>query len=114
MQSHDPGCGGKGYRLKRRCRACPKGLTESAEKILTFEVEPGMADGHVISLENEGDEFIGQLPGHVNFKVSTLPHPTFTRQGDDLYMDLHISLTESLVAFSKNFLHVDGHKVKIS
>mmetsp|Transcript_42450 Transcript_42450/g.68929 ORF Transcript_42450/g.68929 Transcript_42450/m.68929 type:complete len:383 (+) Transcript_42450:251-1399(+) len=114
MQSQDPACGGKGYRLKRRCRACPKGLTESAEKILTFEVEPGMADGHVISLENEGDEFIGQLPGHVNFRVSTLPHPTFTRKGDDLFMDLHISLPESLVEFRKSFVHVDGHKVKIS
>mmetsp|Transcript_27751 Transcript_27751/g.38598 ORF Transcript_27751/g.38598 Transcript_27751/m.38598 type:complete len:380 (-) Transcript_27751:221-1360(-) len=113
MQSQDPGCAGKGYRLKRRCKACPKGLTESAENILTFEVEPGMADGHVIVLENEGDEFVGQLPGHVNFKVTTLPHPTFTRVGNDLHMDLHISLSEALVEFSKTFKHVDGHKVKV-
>eukprot|EP00954_Amorphochlora_amoebiformis_P000592 46980-Amorphochlora_amoeboformis.AAC.1 len=111
MQTNDPGCGGKGYRLKRRCKACPKGLTESAEKILTFEVEPGMSDGHVIVLENEGDEFIGQLPGHVNFKVKTMPHPSFTRIGNDLNMDMHISLPEALVEFSKKFSHLDGHKV---
>mmetsp|Transcript_30372 Transcript_30372/g.73923 ORF Transcript_30372/g.73923 Transcript_30372/m.73923 type:complete len:372 (-) Transcript_30372:245-1360(-) len=114
MQSQDPGCGGKGYRLKRRCKACPKGLTESAEKILTFEVEPGMPDGHIIVLENEGDEFIGQLPGHVNFKVKTLPHPTFIREGNNLRMEMHISLSEALVEFSKTITHVDGHKVKIS
>jgi len=114
MQTQDPGCGGKGYRLKRRCTACPKGLTESAEKILTFEVEPGMIDGQVIVLENEGDEFIGQAPGHVNFKIRTLPHPTFTRQGNDLHMDLHISLSEALVEFSKSFKHVDGHKVRVA
>lgn len=114
MQSPDPGCGGKGYRLKRRCRACPKGLTESAERVLTFEVEPGMRDGDVITLENEGDEFIGQMPGHVNFRVKTLPHPKFTRQGDDLHMEMRISLAEALVAFTKTFKHLDGHKVNVS
>mmetsp|Transcript_9453 Transcript_9453/g.14173 ORF Transcript_9453/g.14173 Transcript_9453/m.14173 type:complete len:379 (-) Transcript_9453:195-1331(-) len=114
MQTSDPGCGGKGYRLKRRCKACPNGLTESAEKVLTFEVDPGMSDKQVITLEHEGDEYIGQMPGHVNFRLRTLPHPSFTRNGNDLYMDMHISLSEALVSFSKAFLHLDGHKVKVS
>lgn len=114
MQTQDPGCAGKGYRLKRRCKACPRGLTESDERMLTFELEPGMANGHTVVLENEGDEFIGQMPGHINFRVVTLPHPTFTRDGDDLKMEMHISLAEALVAFKRTFTHVDGHKVKIA
>mmetsp|Transcript_16590 Transcript_16590/g.29765 ORF Transcript_16590/g.29765 Transcript_16590/m.29765 type:complete len:387 (+) Transcript_16590:68-1228(+) len=114
MQTQDPGCAGKGYRLKRRCKACPKGLTVSEEKPLTFEIEPGMPNGYVVVLEGEGDEFIGQLPGHVNFRVETLPHPTFVRNGNDLHMDMHITLSESLVSFNRVFRHLDGHKVKFN
>ena len=43
--------------------------------------------------------------------VSILRHPIFERRGDDLYVNLTISLRDALVGFSMDITHLDGHKV---
>jgi len=35
----------------------------------------------------------------------------FRRVGDNLYMNMDITLEESLLGFSKSFKHLDGHEV---
>ncbi len=42
-----------------------------------------------------------------------MPDANFTRKGDDLEMEFHISLLESLVGFEKEFHHLDGHSVSV-
>ena len=37
----------------------------------------------------------------------------FERRGDDLYMNITISLRDALTGFSMEITHLDGHKVKI-
>jgi DnaJ family protein B protein 11 len=46
--------------------------------------------------------------------VNTAPDANFTRKGDDLEMDFHISLLEALVGFEKEFKHLDGHSVSLT
>lgn len=48
------------------------------------------------------------------FKIETLPHKTFKRDGDNLKMEVVITLKESLLGFDKVITHLDGHKVKLS
>ena len=44
--------------------------------------------------------------------MSTLyRHGVFERRGDDLYMNLTISLRDALVGFSVDITHLDGHVV---
>lgn len=47
-------------------------------------------------------------------KVVQLPHPVFTREGDNLRTTLNITLREALLGFEKEIEHLDGHKVKVS
>ena len=77
-------------------------------------VERGMADGHEIEYENYADEHPEHSAGHVRFVITTLPHPEFTRDGDDLWMDMSITLRESLIGFTKTFTHLDGRTVTVS
>lgn len=37
----------------------------------------------------------------------------FERRGDDLYMNITISLRDALTGFNMEITHLDGHKVKI-
>jgi DnaJ-class molecular chaperone len=57
------------------------------------------------------DEAVGHIPGDVLFVIRQAPHELFVRDGDNLRMEMHISLLDSLVGFSKTFRHLDGHEV---
>lgn len=58
--------------------------------------------------------FVDEEPGDLIFKIKTLPHKLFTRQGNDLYITRSITLLQALVGFTVEFEHLDGHKVTLS
>ena len=41
------------------------------------------------------------------------PHPTFKRVGNNLYVDMQLTLQESLLGFEKSITHLDGRKVTV-
>ena len=114
IQTNDPSCVARGKAWKTNCKACPKGMTEEEEIQLTVAVQSGMKDGDTISFEQVADEAVGHIPGDLIFIVRQIPHPHFSRDGDHLYTSINISLLESLVGFTRTFLHVDGHEVTVS
>jgi DnaJ-class molecular chaperone len=57
-------------------------------------VESGMAEGQDIVFENEADEIPDSNPGDVIFRIQTIPHKRFSRNGNDLNMKMSISLLE--------------------
>jgi len=113
MQSTCDACGGKGKIIKSTCPHCRGAKVVSGEKILDVVIEQGMTDGQTISFDNAADEHPDHPAGHIIFKIVTLPHALFTRQGNDLHYTLHISLLQALVGFETTVSHLDGHEVKI-
>ena len=53
------------------------------------------------------------IQGDVIFVIKQTAHAVFRRVGDNLYMNLDISLEEALLGFSKTIKHMDGHDVEI-
>ena len=47
------------------------------------------------------------------FKFKQSAHATFRRDGDDLHHDLHITLREALLGYTKTVRHLDGREVVI-
>jgi DnaJ-class molecular chaperone len=113
VQVHDSSCVARGKALKMPCKACPNGMTEEEEIQLTLDVQAGMATGDSIRFEQIADEKVGHIAGDVVFKISQVSHPHFTRDGDDLKVQLDITLLDSLVGFYRTFEHLDGHDVII-
>ena len=71
---------------------------------LEVNIPPGTRDGQTLRLRGKGlpAPADGQ-PGDALIEISVLPHPYFTRKGDDIYLDLPISLKEAVL----------GTKVKV-
>ena len=65
-------------------------------------VEAGMADGQEIVFENEADEIPDISSGDVIFKIVTIPHKRFTRNGNDLNMKISISLLDVSFSFQQD------------
>jgi DnaJ-class molecular chaperone len=71
---------------------------------LDVSIPPGTRDGQTLRLKGQGRPAAGDGPsGDALVEISVLPHPYFTRKGDDIYLDLPISLKEAVL----------GAKVKV-
>jgi len=51
--------------------------------------------------------------GDLAFVVKELPHPVFTRVGNDLYVKVSIDAAEAVSGFSRSFTHFDNHTVEV-
>lgn len=83
-------------------------------KLLTAVIEKGMPDSAEITFERESEQRPGMIPGDVIFRVRQKPHARFRREGNELHMDMSITLKEALTGFSKTITHLDGHSVVIA
>jgi DnaJ-class molecular chaperone len=71
---------------------------------LDVSIPPGTQDGQTLRLRGKGRPAPGEgAAGDALIEISVLPHPYFTRKGDNIYLDLPISLKEA----------VEGAKVRI-
>lgn len=106
-------CGGTGKIVKEKCPICKGDKVVTGMSELDVYVERGMPDGHKIVFEHSSDANPDHAAGHVIFHVHTIEDDQFVRKGDDLEMDMHISLLEALVGFEKEFKHLDDHIVSV-
>jgi DnaJ-class molecular chaperone len=71
---------------------------------LDVSIPPGTRDGQTLRLKGKGRPAAADgPPGDALIEISVLPHSYFTRKGDDIYLDLPISLKEAVL----------GAKVKV-
>src|ERR1700742_222877 len=65
---------------------------------LDVSIPPGTRDSQTLRLKGKGRPAAGAgPPGDALIEISVLPHPYFTRKGDDIYLDLPISLKEAVL-----------------
>lgn len=72
-------------------------LSNGQTKTLEITIPAGIADGKKIRLRGQGaPSMTGGSPGDLIVTVHVLPHPYFTRQGNDLLISLPITLSEAI------------------
>jgi DnaJ-class molecular chaperone len=75
-----------------------KRLTLPDGGTLDVTIPPGLVDGQVLRLRGKGEPGAGTGgPGDALIEVEVLPDPRFTREGDDLSLELPISLSEAVL-----------------
>jgi DnaJ-class molecular chaperone len=65
---------------------------------LDVNIPPGTRDGQILRLRGKGGPAADDgPPGDALVEISVLPHPYFIRKGDDIYLDLPVSLKEAVL-----------------
>ena len=82
-------------------------------KNVQVTIPKGSIEGQAIVLPGEMD-FSNDTPGDLVFIVSQAPHPTFTRKGHDLAMEMTISLKEAVCGLVREIRHLDGSNLWIA
>ena len=106
-------CEGTGKLSKAECPVCEGRKVQTGDKDIEVYIEQGMPDGAEIMFDGEGDQGPGEAASHIKFHVRARKHPLFFRDGDDLHIDVHITLMEALLGFERTIEHLDGHAVGI-
>ena len=72
-----------------------------------------MRTGDVILFKGESEQGFNFYPGDVFVKLNEIPHRTLKRDGNNLRINLDISLKEAILGFERSIPHLDGHNVHI-
>ena len=71
-------------------------LTLPGGRQLDVTIPAGVENGQVLRLKGQGDFGLGGQKGDLLLEIQVAPHSRFVRQGDDIRMDLPISLMEAV------------------
>lgn len=100
LQSQDPCgvCGGSGEIAGAICHNCEGAGAVLRPRRLEVKVPPGVKTGSRVRVAGEGRPGIGGGPAGDLYLVTTVrPHSRFERTGDDIYLDLPVSVTDAVL-----------------
>lgn len=92
-----PTCSGTG-RSAQPCSTCRgEGRVEESQR-LTVKIPPGVKTGSQVRVAGQGAAGArGGPPGDLFLEVEVVEHPLMRREGDDLYLDLPITIPEAVL-----------------
>jgi curved DNA-binding protein len=88
----------------------PSGL-----KTVEIKVPAGISTGQTLRVSGAGENIHrGMPPGDLLIQISIMNHHRYSRQGDDLYSDIHLSVWEAMVGTERDFICIDGTQLKVA
>jgi molecular chaperone DnaJ len=104
-----PDCGGTGERYRNTCRRCNGEGRIRQSRTLKVRIPAGVSAGIPIVLHNEGHWGPGGQ-GDVVIEVEEKEHPLFLRQGDDVIVEVPISIPVAVLGGRITVPTIDGVK----
>jgi molecular chaperone DnaJ len=102
-------CGGRGRIASRPCQTCDgRGVRRVSER-LTVHIPPGVDTASRVRVAGKGGAGRGGAPsGDLYIRIKVRPHPLLERRGDDLYMDLPLTVAEAMLGAAIDVPTPDG------
>lgn len=103
-----PECHGRGKVPEKECSVCHGSGTERREQEITLKIPAGIDDGAVIRLHERGEAVSGGPRGDLYVHVRVKAHKTFTREGDLILSDQHVSMVDAALGTEVDVETIDG------
>ncbi|MBQ0066241.1 MAG: molecular chaperone DnaJ [Firmicutes bacterium] len=98
QQSVCPDCHGTGKKVTKVCHECNGKGYEHKRVKLDIKIPEGIQSGQQIRIAGKGERGTNGGPnGDLYIEMLVKPHPTFTRQGNDIYMSAPISAIDATI-----------------
>lgn len=101
-------CQGRGKVPEKVCTVCRGRGTERRKQTITLKVPAGIDDGATIRLKERGEAVGGGVKGDLYVNVRVQAHKKFTREGDIILSDEHISMIDAALGTEIDVDTVDG------
>lgn len=101
-------CHGRGKVPERACTVCHGKGTERKKQDISIKVPAGVDDGATIRLRERGEAVSGGAKGDLYVNLRVRPHKKFTREGDLILSDEHVSMVDAALGTEIKVETVDG------
>lgn len=101
-------CHGRGKVPEKSCTLCHGKGTERKKQDITIKVPAGVDDGATIRLRERGEAIADGPKGDLYVNLRVKPHKKFTREGDLILSDEHISMVDAALGTDIEVETVDG------
>ncbi|HEX3471842.1 MAG TPA: J domain-containing protein [Silvibacterium sp.] len=103
-----PRCGGAG-KIQNACPTCHGAATVMRTEQIEFRIKAGTRDGQRIRLAGKGNAGVNGGPaGDLYLIIRAGTHPVFTRQGDDIYVTVPVTVAEAALGSKIDVPTIDG------
>lgn len=103
-----PTCQGTGKVPEKACTVCRGKGTQKKDQDITLKIPAGIDDGATIRLREHGEAVAGGPKGDLYVSVRVKPHKLFTREGDLILSEQHISMADATLGTEVDVETVDG------
>jgi molecular chaperone DnaJ len=101
-------CSGTGKVPEKACTVCRGKGTERKTQKITLKIPAGIDDGAVIRLREHGEATAHGPKGDLYVNVRVTPHKKFTREGDIILSEEHVSMIDAALGTEIDVETVDG------
>ncbi len=101
-------CHGRGKIPEKVCTLCHGKGTERKHQEITIKVPAGVDDGATIRLRERGEAIARGAKGDLYVNLRVKPHKKFTREGDLILSEEHISMVDAALGTEITVDTVDG------
>ncbi|AGX42093.1 molecular chaperone DnaJ [Clostridium saccharobutylicum] len=103
-------CGGSGKITEKPCNACRGNGNVRKTRKIKVNIPAGVDTGNVMPLRGQGEHGLrGGSPGDLYVRINVTPSKVFTRKGNDVYIDAHISMAKAALGTEITVATVDGN-----
>ncbi|HMB01383.1 MAG TPA: molecular chaperone DnaJ [Spirochaetota bacterium] len=106
-------CHGKGTIITTPCSGCNGSGIVKEKKNITATIPPGIADGQSIKKTGEGEAVSMGTPGDLYLTISVKPHDIFHREGNNLYCEIPISVSQAALGDVIKIKTIENKTVRI-
>jgi len=103
-----PACKGTGKIPERACSACKGKGTQRRTQAIKLRVPAGIDDGATIRLREHGEAMANAPKGDLYIHIRVRPHKQFTREGDLILSEEHVSMVDAALGAEIDVQTVDG------
>jgi molecular chaperone DnaJ len=103
-----PKCHGRGKIPEKACSVCQGRGTQRKTQKINLKIPAGIDDGATIRLREHGEAIASGPKGDLYVNIRVKPHKKFTREGDLILSNEHISMIDAALGIEIEVDTVDG------
>ncbi|GFR50868.1 hypothetical protein Agub_g13155, partial [Astrephomene gubernaculifera] len=104
----------KKLRITRQMVDGASGKMVPVQEEIQIDVKPGWKEGTKITFQGKGDEHPDRPADDLVFILREQPHPSFTRDGNDLVTTVKLPLVTALTGGSVSVTTLDGRRLPLN
>lgn len=110
-----PHCHGTGQIVTNPCKKCGGNGVIEAQNEIEIDIPKGVFQGAQLNMEGYGHAPIKMdgVYGDLLVEIVEKPHNLFTRNGNDLYIEIEVPVIDALLGCTKEVPTIDGKKLTV-